>query len=155
MITIQIQDRRWKALLRPYCKTVREMCGAALSGVGCRVSGIGLTVVLADDAFVRELNKTYRGQDKPTNVLSFPSLPDTRHPIPDTRYLGDIVLARQTIEREAREQAKTVRDHAAHLLVHGTLHLLGYDHMRKKEAEEMEAIEIKVLKKLGINNPYL
>lgn len=154
-IDVQLRDARWKALLSPYRKTVRATCEAALAmGIGNRESGIGktsVTIVLANDAFVRELNRDFRGLDKPTNVLSFP---DSRFPIPDSR-LGDIVLARQTVEREAKAQGKTVKAHAAHLLVHGTLHLLGHDHERKKDAEKMEALEIKILKKLGISNPYL
>ncbi len=153
-ITVQVQDARWRALLRPYGKTVRAACETALesSGLGIRDWGFGVTVVLADDAFVRKLNKQFRGKDKPTNVLSFPESPI---PNPQSPYLGDIVLARQTVEREAKEQGKTVRAHATHLLVHGMLHLLGHDHMRAKEAQAMENLEIKILKKLGINNPYL
>ena len=116
-----------------------------------------MTVVLADDAFIHELNKTYRGKDKATNVLSFPN-PDfssvTRHPSPVT-HLGDLVLALETVEREAAEQGKKAKDHAVHLLVHGTLHLLGYDHEQDKEAARMERLEIKILKGLGVGNPYL
>lgn len=140
VINIQILDPRWKVLLRPYRKTVRAACEAAFSGSG------EITVMLADDALMRQLNHDYRGKDAPTNVLSFSGEGD---------YLGDIVLARQTIEREAKAQRKTVRTHATHLLVHGTLHLLGHDHLRDKEAQTMEALEIKILKKLGISNPYL
>ncbi len=148
MITVQLHDAQWKKLLRPYCKTVRNACETTLTFRGVKkIRGASeITVVLADDAFVRGLNRDYRGKDKPTNVLSFPG---------DIPHLGDIVLARETIEREAKEQGKTFRDHAAHLLVHGTLHLLGYDHMKAKEAEIMEALEIKILNKLAISNPYL
>jgi len=105
-----------------------------------------MAVVLADDAFIRELNRDYRGQDKPTNVLSFPG---------EDAYLGDLILAYETVEREAREQGKSAKHHAIHLLVHGTLHLLGYDHMVAKDAARMEALEIKILKKQEIDNPYL
>ncbi|NBX02785.1 MAG: rRNA maturation RNase YbeY [Alphaproteobacteria bacterium] len=103
-----------------------------------------ITVVLADDAFVKNLNRDFRGKDKPTNVLSFPG----------DGHLGDIVLAFETIEREAKEQQKTFKAHVQHLLVHGTLHLLGHDHIKDAEAEKMEALEIKILKELGVANPY-
>ena len=104
-----------------------------------------MTVVLADDAFVKNLNRDFRGKNKPTNVLSFPG----------DGHLGDIVLAFETIERQAKEQNKTFKAHVQHLLVHGTLHLLGHDHMEEAEAEKMESLEIKILKELGVANPYL
>ena len=107
-----------------------------------------VAVVLADDAFVQQLNKDYRGKNAPTNVLSFPNDEQTGE-------LGDIILALETIEREATAQGKKFRDHAAHLLVHGFLHLLGYDHIKDAEAEVMEKKEIKILQKLAIANPYL
>lgn len=144
-IGIQPRDLRWKSLLRPYCKTVRAACGAALASA--KLKSGEMTVVLADDAFMRELNKTYGGKDRPTNVLSFPD--------GTNGYLGDVILALETIEREAGEQGKRFRDHAAHMLVHGTLHLLGHDHIKDKEAEIMERLEIKILKKLNVSNPYL
>lgn len=139
-VTVQLRDAGWKALLKPYCKTVREACEAALARSG------EITIVLADDTFIRELNRDFRGKDAPTNVLSFPG---------EGNHLGDIVLARQTVEREATAQKKSVRAHATHLLVHGALHLLGHDHIDDREAEKMEAREVKILKKLGISNPYL
>jgi len=155
-ISTQIHSLRWKTILRPYCKTVRETCEAALLGAGFGIRDSGfreerMTVVLADDAFIRKLNRDFRGKDKATNVLSFP---ESRIPNPES-YLGDLVLAHETIEREAHEQGKKVRDHVKHLLVHGTLHLLGHDHEEDKEAAQMEALEVKILKKLGVGNPYL
>lgn len=105
-----------------------------------------ISLVLADDAFVQDLNKTYRHKDKPTNVLSFPQDEDS--------MLGDIVLAYETIAREAKEQDKSFLDHSIHLVIHGLLHLLGHDHENDAEAEDMEAIEIRVLNILGIKNPY-
>lgn len=145
-LNIQPQELRWKSVIRPYCKHVRTACEAALGKRSCEIS-----VVLADDAFIRELNRDYRGKDKPTNVLSFPN---TDYGKQDP-HLGDLILALETIEREAREQGKTVRNHVTHLLVHGVLHLLGHDHENDEDAEEMEASEIKILKKLGVANPYL
>jgi probable rRNA maturation factor len=155
-ISIQILDLRWKSRLRPYAKTVREAVSAAFRIQDSGFKGkCELTVVLANDEFVRELNKTYRGKDKATNILSFPSSsPESRILNPES-YLGDIILAYNTIASEAREQGKSFRDHTVHLLVHGVLHLLGHDHENDKEAEIMEAMEIKILKKLGIRNPYL
>jgi probable rRNA maturation factor len=139
-VSIQLRDAKWKALLTPYCKTVEAACNAASN------KKREVTVVLANDAFVKKLNHAFRGKNKPTNVLSFPG---------EENHLGDIVLARETIVREAKAQKKAPRDHATHLIIHGMLHLLGYDHEREKDAAAMEALEIKILKKLGIGNPYL
>lgn len=105
-----------------------------------------ISILLADDPFIQDLNKTYRGQDKPTNVLSFPQ--------DEPYHLGDVILAYETLAREASEQDKKFEDHLAHLSVHGTLHLLGFDHETPEEAEEMEALEINVLTALGVDNPY-
>lgn len=120
-----------------------------------------ISIVLADDAFVHSLNRTWRGKDKPTNVLSFPQLEgmeeDDFPDLPDEERvsLGDLVLALETLERESAEQDKALRAHFAHLLVHGTLHLLGYDHERgEADAQEMEDMEIKILGQLGYKNPY-
>ncbi len=143
-LIIDVRDARWKAALRPYKKTVEEACNAALSA--CKIKRGELAIVLGDDAFVRQLNATYRSRDKPTNVLSFEGEGDS---------LGDVVLAFQTVQKEARSQQKSFRDHSRHLLVHGVLHLLGYDHMKQNEADDMEKLETKILKKLGVANPYL
>lgn len=105
-----------------------------------------LSIVFANDAFVKDLNHTYRGKNKPTNILSFES--------DEEGYLGDMILAFETIVREAEEQGKTLADHLTHLLVHGLLHLLGYDHEQESDAEVMENKEIMILKGLGIENPY-
>lgn len=114
-----------------------------------------LSVVLADDALVRRLNRTYRGKDKPTNVLSF-ALTESEDPDREggPTILGDVVLAHETLVREAAEQAKPLESHFAHLVVHGVLHLLGYDHEEDADADEMEALEVEVLAGLDIANPY-
>jgi len=118
---------------------------AAQAALGARKRS--LTVALADDRRVRALNKRDRRKDKPTNVLSYPS--------GEKQFLGDVVLARQTIWREARAQKKKPADHVAHLVVHGTLHLLGHDHETSKaDAERMEALERRILARLGIADPY-
>lgn len=106
------------------------------------------TVKFMNDAEIQVLNKDYRGKDKPTNVLSFWTEDDDI-------YLGDIAISTETILRECEEQEKTPHDHMIHMLVHGFLHLLGYDHEDDGEAEEMEALEVDILKDLGIKNPYL
>jgi len=113
---------------------------------------VAITLLLSDDAGVRALNRDWRGQDKPTNVLSFPSPAQPAAPGP--RHLGDLALAFETLRREAAAEGKTAADHASHLIVHGTLHLLGYDHETAGEAEIMEGLEIKALAKLGISDPY-
>jgi len=104
-----------------------------------------LSVVLSDDAHVQTLNRDYRNRDSATNVLSFPQ--------PDP-LLGDIILARETLSREALEKGISFKDHLSHLVIHGWLHLQGFDHQTESEAQEMEALEIRALARLGIDNPY-
>ncbi|MFM5114075.1 rRNA maturation RNase YbeY [Aeromonas hydrophila] len=111
-----------------------------------------VTVRIVDEAESNELNLTYRGKDKPTNVLSFPfeAPPGLELPL-----LGDLVICRQVVEREAAEQDKPLMAHWAHMVVHGSLHLLGYDHIEDDEAEEMEALERDIMQELGFADPYL
>jgi probable rRNA maturation factor len=121
---------------------------------------IEISVRLTDDAEVQTLNAQYRQKDKPTNVLSFPMVqPDLLDGIANTDdgevLLGDIVLAHGICAAEAAERGIAIEDHATHLIVHGTLHLLGYDHIEHPEAEAMEAIEIDALASLGLADPYL
>lgn len=112
-------------------------------------------LALSDDAAVRALNKSYRGKDKATNVLSFPA-PETaaREDSGGARSLGDVVLAVETVAREAEEQAIAPAGHFQHLVVHGLLHLLGFDHETETEALEMERLEVEILAALGIEDPY-
>ena len=113
---------------------------------------IEMTVRIVDEAESHELNLTYRGKDRPTNVLSFPfECPDEV----ELLLLGDLVICRQVVEREAAEQEKPLMAHWAHMVVHGSLHLLGYDHIEDNEAEEMESLETQIMQGLGFDDPYL
>jgi len=112
-----------------------------------------VSLVFADDEMIREINAEWRDKDKPTNVLSFPAFPVTPGKMPGP-MLGDIIIARETVEREAVELDKTFEDHLTHLMVHGFLHLFGYDHMEVNDAEKMEALETRILAELGLSDPY-
>lgn len=111
-----------------------------------------LTIRIVEDAESQALNHEYRGKDKPTNVLSFPF---EAPPQIELNLLGDLVICASVVAREANEQHKSLHAHWAHMVIHGTLHLQGYDHINDDEAEEMEQIEIDLLKQLGFDNPYL
>ncbi len=128
----------------------RAAC-AALAGSG-RAEPAGISILLGSDDEIRALNSRFRGHDKPTNVLSFPSggTPWPGGPPP----LGEIALAGATIRREAAKQRKTLHDHLCHLVVHGTLHLLGFDHLTERNAVRMERLETRCLKTLSIADPY-
>jgi len=112
-----------------------------------------LSLVFTDDAAIREINAEWRDQDKPTNVLSFPAFPLLPGKMPGP-MLGDIVIARETVAREAVDLEKTFDEHLTHLLVHGFLHLFGYDHMDENQAETMEGLETRILATLGLSDPY-
>ena len=118
-----------------------------------------LVIRFVDEQEGVELNNTYRHKNQATNVLSFPyEAPDFGAEIPELadedNYLGDLVLCEPVVKKEASQQSKTLQSHWAHLIVHGTLHLKGFDHLNDKDAEAMEALEIKILKGLGFKNPY-
>jgi probable rRNA maturation factor len=110
-----------------------------------------LCVRVVDSAESRRLDRAYRGKDKPTNVLSFPASPEERVA---SGVLGDLVICAPVVAREAHEQHKTLGAHWAHMVVHGTLHLLGYDHERPRDARTMEALEVEILRRLGFHDPY-
>jgi probable rRNA maturation factor len=119
---------------------------------GAKVAGIAeLSIVLTDDAEQQGLNREWRGIDKPTNVLSFPQIEPFS---PVIGILGDITLARETLEREAVELEQSFSDHFTHLVVHGFLHVLGYDHIEESEALVMEGLETQILASMGIADPY-
>ncbi|MCZ8545700.1 rRNA maturation RNase YbeY [Mesorhizobium qingshengii] len=133
-------------------RLVERAAGAAFAETGA-AGRSELSVVFSDDAQIRTLNAGWRGKDKPTNVLSFPAFPFPKGgPLPP--MLGDIVLAAETVAREAALEEKPLENHISHLVIHGLLHLLGYDHETDAEAEEMEAIERAALARLAIPDPY-
>ena len=140
VVEIQIRDKHFWRLIRP-----KAFCCHVINAAWMGDSNAEISVVLAEDNFVHQLNKKYRGKDKPTNVLSFEN---------EGLCAGDIVVAYGVLVREAKEQKKSFQAHLAHLLVHGTLHLQGYDHLTLKQAKKMEKLETVLLKKLGYADPY-
>ncbi len=135
---------------------VHRAVAAAAAFVDADTGDAELAVMLTDDAGIRTLNNNWRGQDKPTNVLSFPALqPPAGREFDDApRMLGDIAIAYETTRREADDEQKPFDHHLSHLAVHGFLHLVGYDHETATEAEAMEALEREILGSLGIPDPY-
>jgi len=153
-INIRVEAGDWPAEAELSARAERAI-SATLAGLAGAVSPASLaagqeqsevSLLFTDDAHIRELNSRYRGQDKPTNVLSFPQA--------SGRLIGDIILAYETVSLEARLAGRPFEAHMAHLIVHGFLHLLGYDHETEAEAEEMEALERAALRRIGIPDPY-
>ncbi|MDB5587349.1 MAG: ybeY [Devosia sp.] len=148
-IDINRNDEAWPEDLDPLAElAVLE----ALKQSKAKVKGAAeLSILLTNDEEQHELNKQWRGKDSPTNVLSFPQIEPFG---PVVGILGDITLARETLEREAADQGVSFADHFTHLVVHGFLHILGYDHMTDAEALQMESLETQILAKLGVDDPY-
>ena len=161
-ILISLDCPAWAEAVPDVEDRLRRIAAATLGAAAAELEdGLGdgpveVSVVLADDATLQALNRDWRGKDQPTNVLSFAALDDEHAPrVPGAPLLlGDIVLAWQTTEAEARGQGIAVADHLGHLVVHGVLHLLGWDHEDDDEALDMEALETAVLGALGIADPY-
>ncbi len=149
MIEVILEDARWESV------GLEALCGPAereaLAVTGRTPAGFEIALMGCDDARIAVLNRDFRGNDAATNVLSWPTS-DT--PPMEAGELGDIAIAFETCTHEAAEKGISVHDHVTHLLIHGILHLLGYDHISDDGAHEMEALEIKALAKLGISNPY-
>ena len=164
LVDCVIEDKRWKALgLEPLAQRAVR---ATLAELGLPASGFTVSLMGCDDARMTKLNAAFRKKDLPTNVLSWPNedlsaeddggQPDLPEPgaADDPASLGDIALAYDTCAQEATEAGKTMPDHACHLIVHGLLHCLGYDHIRDGDAALMEATEVRILATLGISDPY-
>lgn len=146
---LELDVQRATDAAAPNDDDLRRWCELALRQ---RTADSELTIRLVDEAEGRELNRTWRHKDYATNVLSFPAdVPDELLDIP---LLGDIVICVPVVERQAAEQAKALQAHWAHLVIHGCLHLLGYDHLEDEEAEEMEGLERELLAELGHPDPY-
>ena len=145
MIEVVVEDNDWSKTL-PAANELADKCQRAAAKLETALNG-EIALLLTGDAAIAELNQKFRSKSGPTNVLSFPS--------GDDGFIGDIALARETCEREAQEKNISLHDHAAHLIVHGMLHLIGYDHQNDDEAEIMENREIEILASLSIANPYL
>lgn len=146
MIDVEIEDPAWAEALPHAENLALAAAEAALLQEGA--DGEGVVVLLTDDLTVQDLNARFRDKDAATNVLSFPAPPNPE------RHLGDIALAYGVCAREAHEQGKPLGHHLQHLVAHGVLHLLGYDHMSDDEAEAMEGLERVVLAGLGVPDPY-
>jgi probable rRNA maturation factor len=143
---------RWRAAL-PARSLARETIAVAARESGVALApGAELCIHLADDEHVRALNARWRGLDTPTNVLSFPAAAPSE--IAKARLIGDIVLAFETVAREAADDGKPLADHYRHLVAHGFLHLIGFDHDNEADAERMEAMETRILAQLGVADPY-
>lgn len=151
-LELRLQSRRWREVenLRP---RIEAAVAAGLAFARLQpLAGAELSLLLTDDKRIRAVNREWRGFDKPTNVLSFPAVPAER--IAMSPVLGDIVLAFETLAREAEAEQKSLGDHLSHLVIHGLLHLLGEDHESEAEAQRMEAMETAALARLGIADPY-
>jgi probable rRNA maturation factor len=149
-IDVIVRSARWRQ--RPTAKTiVKRAVLAAAAAVSTPPTE--LAIVLSDDSAIQTLNRDWRGKNAPTNVLSFPAAAAGKsRSVPP--YIGDIVIAYQTVAREAVAEGKPFNHHLAHLAVHGFLHLLGYDHENDRDAQKMERLERKILKRLAVPDPY-
>jgi probable rRNA maturation factor len=154
-LDLRAQSRRWQAVgnLASLRAVISEALAAGLAVAPRKpMAGAELSLLLTDDKRIRTVNRDWRGFDKATNVLSFPAAPPER--ISASPLLGDIVIAFETVECEARAEGKDIADHLRHLVIHGLLHLLGEDHETDDEARRMETLEVEALASLGIADPY-
>jgi probable rRNA maturation factor len=164
LVETMIEDARWEAF--GLAALAERAASAALAGIELPAEGFSVSLMGCDDARIAVLNADFRGKPVPTNVLSWPSaergaefageVPELPEPgnseAPES--LGDIAIAWDTCAREAEEQGKQMAEHVTHLLVHGVLHLLGYDHVEDEDAALMEALEVRILASLGVSDPY-
>ena len=156
IVDLSVESGDWQGLRPDPEGFVQRALDAAAAELGPALPGpVEVSLLLTDDAAVRILNREHRGKDMPTNVLSFPlEAPGSAGEGGEPAMIGDIVLAAETVAREASDQGKTIADHASHLLIHGMLHLVGHDHMEDEEAATMERLERAALARLGIADPY-
>lgn len=164
LVDTVIEDPRWEGVALP--ALADRAVSAVFAELGLPEQGFALCVMGCDDARIAELNGEFRKKGKPTNVLSFPAwnraavVPGTAPDVPvpgdadDPEELGDIAISYDTCAREAAEQGKDMSHHVTHLVVHGILHLLGYDHIEDADAALMEGLEAQILAKLGVDDPY-
>jgi probable rRNA maturation factor len=143
----------------PHARSLRAWATTALlnSGSGLEPNACNLTLRIVGNAESRKLNRQWRGKDKPTNVLSFPyseTLASSQLPVAGRPSFGDLAICAPVVAREAREQGKPLSAHWAHMVVHGVLHLLGYDHVAARDAKRMEALEVEILRRFGFADPY-
>ncbi len=160
-IELILEDQRWSEIDTDFT-FLKEVSLLALSQEPTKSASLAMksphrlaVLVMSDDASIKDLNKTFRGKDKATNVLSFPS---TESLLPGEElepvHIGDAILAYEYVVNEAEKEKKDIKSHISHLVIHGVLHLLGYDHETSEEAETMETLEIRLMKQLGLDNPY-
>ena len=155
-VAISMPCEGWLKVLPEADQICRTAAEAAYAGAAeSQDVTTEISIVLADDPMVHDLNRDYRNQDKPTNVLSFPLGDEGVSPDGGLRMLGDVILSLETTEREASQQAKSLSAHTSHLVVHGVLHLIGFDHEDEVDAGEMESLERQILASLNIADPYL
>ena len=164
LVETMIEDARWQGLGLAFL--AEHAARAALAGVGLPVEGFAISLMGCDDARIAVLNADFRGRQQPTNVLSWPSeergaefageAPEPPEPgaADDPESLGDIAIAWETCAAEAEAQGKPMAGHVTHLVVHGVLHLLGYDHIEDEDAALMEELEVRILASLGVSDPY-
>jgi probable rRNA maturation factor len=153
LIEVIVDSPRWRAQPQAASIVKKAVRTAARAASTPRAE---LAIVLTDDSAIRALNRQWRGLDAPTNVLSFPTKAPRRRrsPRPADGHLGDVVIAYQTTAREAKAEDKRFRDHLTHLAIHGFLHLLGYDHETDRDASAMERLEVRILQRLAVPDPY-
>ena len=148
-LVISIDDKAWTGA----CGDVEILCRAAAQAVmEARKTQAGVTIVLSNNARMRALNYQFRGRDQPTNVLSFPAV--RNYAVDSALSLGDVVLGLETVKSECQKYGCSLDEHLTHLVVHGCLHLLGFDHSTDAEATRMEGLETTILKRLGVPDPY-
>lgn len=161
-VEVNIQEPAWTEMVPPVAALAKEVVHETLANKeawhlwpgAMPTSGIEVSVCFAGDEFVQNLNQTFRDKNKPTNVLSFPNGDLSKAGGAGSLLLGDVVLARGVVLAEAKRDGKSPVAHTSHLLVHGVLHLLGFSHDLNPDAEDMETLEVEILKALGIANPY-